>query len=133
METGFFGTCHAPRCFIRQFDGKYPVNGIANSRYSFHMDADQPAKLASYLPTKSAKAALVGSIALATAMPSALLWLQVDTLLSPAIATRLSILLPSAALLLIGSYLSLYFVVRAYNKKAISITITELHGEDKKP
>ena len=35
METGsFFGTCHAPRRFIRQFDGKYPVNGIAISSWA---------------------------------------------------------------------------------------------------
>ena len=30
----FFGSCHAPRCFIRQFDGKYPVKGIAISSWA---------------------------------------------------------------------------------------------------
>ena len=35
METGsFFGTCHAPRRFIRQVDGEYPVNGIATSSWA---------------------------------------------------------------------------------------------------
>ena len=35
METRYFSdTCHAPRDVIRQFDGKYPVNGIATSTWA---------------------------------------------------------------------------------------------------
>lgn len=89
-----------------------------------------PEEAAKLLPTKSAKLVVSISILLAAILPSGLLWLNVDTLLPPAVSTRLAILLPSAILLLLGAYLALFFVVRAYNNKKITVTITELRNEE---
>jgi len=83
------------------------------------------------LPTKQAKWAVSLSIAAAVVLLSCLLWLQIDTLLSPSVSTRLAILLPSAILLLLGAYLALFFVVRAYNNKNVAVTISGVHDDKK--
>lgn len=80
-----------------------------------------------YLLPRRAAWAVSLSIVLATLLPPGLLWLQVDTLLSSAVSTRLAILLPSAVVLVIGAYIALFLVVRHDNK-----ILVELNDEYKK-
>jgi uncharacterized SAM-binding protein YcdF (DUF218 family) len=77
---------------------------------------DAPSKPLELLPTPQARWAAWLSIALAGLLYGLLVWLQVDTLLPLAVAGKLAILLPPAALLLLGSFVVLFFVVRAHNK-----------------
>ncbi len=98
------------------------------------MDIDKAVdQAASLLPTKPAKAAMLSSITLAGMLYALLQYLQADTLLPLAQAQKLSLLLIPILLLLVGSYITLYFVVRAYNNKKISITISGLDDTVKKP
>lgn len=72
---------------------------------------EPPAKVIDFLPTAPSKWVLWLSWLLATSLYALLTWLQVDTLLPQALATKLAILLPSIALLLISAYITLALVV----------------------
>ena len=96
------------------------------------MDIDKAADhAASFLPTKPAKVALLSSVALAGMLYALLRYLDADTLLPLAQAQKLSLLLIPVLLLLIGSWITLFFVVRAYNNKKIVVTISRLSDENK--
>ena len=96
------------------------------------MDIDKAADhAASFLPTKPAKVALLSSVALAGMLYALLRYLDADTLLPLAQAQKLSLLLIPGLLLLVGSWITLYLVVRAFNNKKISITISGLNDEEK--
>ena len=82
---------------------------------------EPPDKILELLPSKPAKWALWLSVSLSTLLYALLLWLQVDKLLPLEVSQRLSILLPSAALLLIGSLFVLFFVVQELNNKKIEL------------
>ncbi len=86
---------------------------------------EPPAKLIEFLPSTPAKWVLWLSLFLSGSLYALLQYLQVDTLLPLAQAQKLSMLLPSVLLLLIGAYLMVFFVVRAYNKKTVVVTITD--------
>lgn len=83
-------------------------------------------KAIDFLPTMPAKAALWLSVFLSGGLYVLLQYLQVDTLLPLAQAQKLSLLLIAGVPLLIGSYITLYFVVRAYNNKRVDVTISNL-------
>ncbi len=96
------------------------------------MDIDKVANNAkSYLPTVQAKVALSVSIILSGGIYALLQYLQVDTLLPLAQAQKLSLLLIAGLPLLIGSYITLFFVVHAYNNKKFTVTITPLRKEER--
>lgn len=79
---------------------------------------EPPSKVIEFLPSPQAKWALWLSLSLSGLLYVLLEWLQVDKLLPLGVAQKLSILLPSAALLLIGAIFILYFVIGSYNKQA---------------
>ncbi len=78
---------------------------------------EPPEKVIEFLPSTPAKWILWLSLFLSGLLYALLQYLQVDTLLPLAQSQKLSILLPSSVLLLIGAYLTLFFVVHAYNKQ----------------
>ena len=78
---------------------------------------DPPSKLIEFLPSTPAKWVLWSSLTLSVLLYSLLLWLQVDMLLPISIAKKLSLLLPSTVLLLIGATIILFIVIKSYNAK----------------
>ncbi len=91
---------------------------------------EPPAKVIDFLPSSQAKWVLWLSLILSGSLYALLQYLQVDTLLPLAQAQKLSILLPSVLLLLIDAYLMVFFVVRAYNKKSVTVTITGISSSN---
>lgn len=79
---------------------------------------DPPSPLSSFLPGASTKWVAFLSLFLSGLLYVLLPWLLEDTPISPALAQKLSILLPVVTLLLVGSLITLFLVVRAYHAQA---------------
>jgi hypothetical protein len=92
---------------------------------------EPPSKVIEFLPSTQAKWVLWLSLFLSGLLYALLQYLQVDTLLPLAQAQKLSMLLPSAILLLVGAYIVLFFVVKKYNFQ-ISQHISEIAEINKK-
>lgn len=69
---------------------------------------DPPEPILSLLPSKPARWVLWSSLTLGTLLVPALLWLQADKHVPLETAQKLSVLLPSAMLFLLGSLVALY-------------------------
>lgn len=82
---------------------------------------EPPSKVEEFLPSTQAKWALWVSLSLSGLLYALLVWLQADKLLPLAVAQKLSILLPPAALLLVGAIFVLYFVIKAHNSKTAEL------------
>lgn len=92
---------------------------------------DAPSKLSDLLPSVQAKWSAFLSITLSGLLYALLPWLLSDTPIAPALAQKLSLLLLAAIPLLLGAFVILFFVVRAYHVQTAKHT-DELAAEREK-